>query len=216
MLTFFRNGIIVSSLALVALLSTPIASVASPTVPGTKKHELLVVNATSKSERKCKDVEKDKRSIKVIMTINASPRAVWKAISESRTDDPDVKFTKITKISETQKLLEQKYVSLPFLGSTTCVLQVNEDPLKRIDYELVRSEHLSEFDGTWILSESEDGKSTLVEVTNHLKLKFPMPQKIVDSFARHKLRSRVQIVKSNAEAAELQLVHAPESVLPQH
>ncbi len=206
-----------ASLFILAILvvAVPANSLASPTIVASKKQDQLPVVGGEQSEpgieaRRCAS-RHDERSIKVKMVVNASPQNVWKAICDTRTDDPDVKFSKITKISETQRLLEQKYVSLPFLGSTTCVLHISEDPGKRIDYELVKSDHLSEFAGTWILTQGEDGKSTIVEVSNHIKLKFPLPQKIVDGFAHHKLKSRVQMVKNTAEAHEVQLVQAPES-----
>lgn len=199
----------------VFLLVACIIAVGSPAMASSKKHTSVcsAANQLSAIEHEHPPVAQpilDPKAIRVRMVINASATNVWKAIRDTRSDDPDVKFTKITWINDTQRILEQKYVSVPFLGATTCVLHVSEDPLKRIDYELVRSEHLSEFNGTWLLSEAADGRSTVIEVSNHLKLKFPLPQKIVDAFTRHKLKSRVQMVKESAEAAELQLVHAPE------
>lgn len=149
-----------------------------------------------------------KSGIKMSILVHASAANVWHAICDNRDDDPDVKYSKITKINDTAHLLEQKYGSIPFFGSTTCVLHIEEEPFKRIDYKLVRSDSLSHFSGTWHLTPCADGKSTMVEVSNQIKLKFPLPQKLVDGFARHKLKSRAMLVKNSAEAAELHLVDA--------
>jgi hypothetical protein len=202
------------ALFVAAILSTSLApsTVASPAlVAGKKQEQLSSLNCQTgdaSSKVAAKKNHNDK-SIKITMLVNASTKSVWHAICDNRDDDPDVQYTKITKISETERLLEQKYVSIPFVGATTCVLHIAEEPGKRIDYELVRSEHLASFGGTWVLSPTEDGKSTIVEVSNHIKLKFPMPQRIVDGFAKHKLKARVEMVKQQAEATELRLVKAP-------
>jgi hypothetical protein len=197
--------------AAILAASTAPSAMASPVIAAGKKHEQFSTLSGQTGDASTRVPSKkvhDDKSIRITMVVNASTDNVWHAICDNRDDDPDVQYSKITKISDTERLLEQKYVSIPFVGSTTCVLHIAENPGKRIDYELVRSEHLSAFGGTWILSPSEDGRSTTVEVSNHLKLKFPLPQKIVDGFAKHKLKARVELVKQQAEAAELRLVQA--------
>lgn len=185
-------------------------AVASPPVDGGKQGLAMLSDRTEASvEKMLTEAGTDShKGIKIRMVVNATANNVWHAICDNRDDDPDVKYSKITRISDTERFLEQKYGALPFLGSTTCVLHINEDPLKRIDYELVRSDCLSQFAGTWTLAPGPDSKSTIVEVSNQIKLKFPLPQKIVDSFAKHKLKARAMLVKKVAEAAELRLVDA--------
>lgn len=139
------------------------------------------------------------KALKATVKINASPKLVWEAITAHRDSDPDVAFSKMTYISETEKLLEQKYVSLPVLGATTCTLHLNEELYKRIDYQLAKSDRISEFEGSWVLS-SQDGDSTELELTNHLKLHMPIPQKLVDAFSAPKLRARLAHVKHLAES----------------
>lgn len=185
-------------------------AVASPPVDG-GKHGLAVMSdrtAEATVERMLTETGSDShKGIKLRMVVNATANSVWHAICDNNDNDPDVKYSKITRISDTERLLEQKYAA-PFLGSTTCVLRINEDHLKRIDYELVRSDCLAKFAGMWVLSPGPDGKSTIVEVSNQIKLKFPMPQKIVDTFAKRKLKSRALLVKKVAEDAELHIVNA--------
>lgn len=187
------------------------AAAASPSVDGGKHGLTMMSDRTAEVtvERMLTETGSDShKGIKLRMVVNATANSVWHAICDNNDNDPDVKYSKITRISDTERLLEQKYAAIPFVGSTTCVLRINEDHLKRIDYELVRSDCLAKFAGMWVLSPGPDGKSTIVEVSNQIKLKFPIPQKIVDSFAKHKLKSRALLVKKAAEDAELHIVDA--------
>ncbi|MBY0357554.1 MAG: SRPBCC family protein [Candidatus Obscuribacterales bacterium] len=146
-------------------------------------------------------------TIKIV--INASPQVVWQAIREAREDDPDVQYSKITQISETQRILEQKYVALPVVGSTTCVIKVEESSGRRVDYKLMQSDRLAEFDGSWVLTPIQEQRATVLEISNHIRLKFPLPQKIVDIFASKKLKTRAEFVKRQAEAAQLHIAANP-------
>lgn len=138
-------------------------------------------------------------ALKVQIKINAPAPLVWEAIRENRLADPDVQYSKFTQISETQRLLEQKYTSLPVFGSTTCTLQLEENVHKRIDYNLIKSDRLSEFEGSWVLTPCEEDGTTMLELSNHLKLNIPLPQKLLDAFAAPKMKSRVLWVKQVAE-----------------
>lgn len=138
--------------------------------------------------------------------INAPASLVWQAIRENRNSDPDVEYSKITELSETQRILEQKYKSLPVFGSTTCVLQLNESIHKRIDYNLIKSDRLSEFEGSWILTASENGQTTELELSNHLKLNLPIPQRLIDAFAAPKMKARISWVKALAESKQKQQI----------
>lgn len=139
------------------------------------------------------------KALKVQIKINAPPGLVWDAIRENRAADPDVQYSKFTRISDTQRMVEQKYTSIPIFGATTCVLQVNEDVNKRIDYNLVKSDRLSEFEGSWILTYNESEHCTILALSNHLKLNLPLPQRLIDAFAAPKMKARVQWVKTLAE-----------------
>lgn len=145
------------------------------------------------------------RALRIRVLINASPLVVWQAIRDARNDDPDVQYSKITQINQTERILEQKYIALPFVGATTCVLKVEEDTGKRVDYRLMKSDRLAEFEGSWVLTPVQDDKATVMELSNHIKLKFPLPQKLVDVFANKKLKMRALFVKNKAEAKQLQV-----------
>ena len=177
------------ALSLIALLLLQVEAQAAPSCKN-ERNEVLVSTEKNKFGHK---------ALKASIKINASPKLVWEAITAHRESDPDVAFSKITYISESEKVLEQKYVSLPVLGATTCTLHLNEELYKRIDYHLTKSDRISAFEGSWILS-SQDGDSTELELTNHLKLHMPIPQKIVDAFSAPKLKARLAHVKQLAEA----------------
>jgi hypothetical protein len=138
-------------------------------------------------------------ALTVQIVINAPPNLVWEAIRENRLADPDVQYSKFTAINETERMLEQKYTSLPIFGATTCTLRLEEELHKRIDYNLIKSDRLSEFEGSWVLSPSEDQHSTTLELSNHLKLNIPVPQRLIDAFAAPKMKTRVMWVKNLAE-----------------
>lgn len=144
------------------------------------------------------------RMISVRILVNANQRLVWQTIRDSRQDDPDVQYSKITQVSDTEKILEQKYVALPVFGATTCVMKVNEDMGKRVDYKLIKSDRLAEFEGSWILTQAGENK-TMMELSNHIKLKLPVPQKLVDMFTGKKLAARALFVKTKAESAQLSI-----------
>ena len=138
-------------------------------------------------------------ALTVQIVINAPANLVWEAIRENRLSDPDVQYSKFTAINESERMLEQKYTSLPIFGSTTATLKLEEELHKRIDYNLIKSDRLSEFEGSWVLSPSEDQHSTTLELSNHLKLNIPVPQRIIDAFAAPKMKTRVMWVKNLAE-----------------
>ncbi len=131
--------------------------------------------------------------------IEAAPELVWEAIKENRLGDPDVQYSKFTDISDTERLLEQKYTSIPLFGATTCTLKLDENPNKRIDYNLIKSDRIKEFEGSWVLTQ-KSSDSTMLELSNHLKLHLPIPQRILDAFAVPKMKARLLWVKQLAES----------------
>ena len=161
-----------------------------------------IKEASSSSTMKVSS-EKNKwghHALKIRIQIDAPANLVWDAIRENRLGDPDVLYSKFTQVSESERILEQRYVSLPLFGSTTCFLKLNEELNRSIDYSLIKSDRLSEFEGTWVLTPIDNNRSTLLELTNHLKLNLPVPQRLIDAFAGPKLKTRVLFVKNLAES----------------
>lgn len=139
-------------------------------------------------------------ALKIHVHINAPPNLVWEAIRENRAADPDVQYSKFTEISDSERLLEQKYTAIPIFGSTICVLKLDEQLNKSIEYNLVSSDRLSEFEGRWVLCKAEEDGGTELELSNHLKLNLPVPQRLIDAFSAPKMKARVMFVKNLAES----------------
>lgn len=144
------------------------------------------------------------RAVKARILIMAPPSIVWDSVHKERSHDPDIEYSKvIERQDENKSTLEQKFVLLPIVGSATCLMSNDEIPLQRIDYRLLKSDrNFKAMDGSWVLSPYNDGRSTILELTVHLQLSFPIPQAIVDSFSARKLDKRLHNVKDTAETAE--------------
>jgi len=131
--------------------------------------------------------------------VHAPPEIVWYSVHETRKKDPDLAYSKVLERSLNEETYEEKFQLLPLLGSATCVLKDKEIPLKRIDYELVKSDHFKAMDGSWVFVASEDGKSTILELTSHLDTGMPVPQSFVDGNLAKKIERRLNHVKTVAE-----------------
>jgi hypothetical protein len=141
--------------------------------------------------------------------VQAPPEIVWYSVHETRKKDPDLAYSKVLEHSVNEELYEEKFQLVPLVGSATCVLRDKEVPLKRIDYELVKSDHFKAMNGSWIFVASEDGKSTLLELTSHLDTGMPVPQSFVDGNLARKIERRLNHVKSVAEGLQSKVAVQP-------
>ncbi len=130
--------------------------------------------------------------------IRASTERVWDAVHEERAHDPDLTYSKALQRKDNRVLLEQKFNSLPVIGSATCLLVQEETPLKRIDYKLVRSDKFKDLCGSWVLEANPDGTTTL-ELYSHLDTGLPYSKGIINSVLRDKIKKRLARVKAAAE-----------------
>lgn len=132
-------------------------------------------------------------------TIKAPPEIVWRAVHDERQNDPDISYSKVLEQNENQFKLEQKFCFIPFLGTSTCVTHQIEVPNERIDYKLVKSDHFKAMEGSWVLSPSEGGKSTVLEFSSHLDLGLPVPKMLMDGVTSKKMEKRLAHIKLMAE-----------------
>lgn len=150
---------------------------------------------------------KDSDWVKGKVTIKAPPSTVWYSVHEERKNDPDLAYSKVLEQhSEHEATLEQKFVLLPMLGSSVCVMKNSEIPLKRIDYYLLRSDHFKAMEGSWVLTPSADGKSTILELNSHIDLGMPVPRWFINSTLSKKIDRRLNHVKDMAEKMHAGLV----------
>jgi hypothetical protein len=139
-------------------------------------------------------------SIKGRILIEAPPAVVWETVHKERNHDPDIAYSKILEQSKDHSVLEQKFILIPVIGSAICVMSNDEVPLQRIDYHLLKSDrHFKAMDGSWVLTPHDDGRATILELSSHLELSFPVPRKFLEGISAGKVQKRLQRIKKMAE-----------------
>lgn len=153
---------------------------------------------------------KPHRRSSAVVHIDAPPEIVWRAIHDERAHDPDISESKVLSACENESTLEQKFQMLPIVGAATCVFHEKEVPGKRIDYELVSSDHCKAMEGSWVLVTGVDGKSTDLELSSYFDPGFPIPvpRFVIDTFTTQKIQKRLNNVKRAAESEHAQLSQA--------
>lgn len=140
-----------------------------------------------------------KPRLRASIVIKAPPEVVWEAVHEERKTDPDMAYSKVLRQGVNEATLEQKFTLIPVIGSAVCVMNTQEVPNRRIDYQLVKSDRFKAMEGSWVLTPSADGKSTTLELSSHLDLGLPIPKSMFNSVAEKKLQKRVAHVRELAE-----------------
>lgn len=131
------------------------------------------------------------------MFIKATPSQVWKAVHDQRQDDPEIEYSKVIQDDGNIKLLEQKFLKIPMLGTVIAVTRQVEDPNKRIDYTLVRSDKFKALDGCWRFTPLKDG--TVLQLSSNLDIGVPFSRVFIKMTAQKKLKHRLTEVKRLAE-----------------
>jgi hypothetical protein len=137
---------------------------------------------------------------KAKILIKAPADTVWYTVHEERKHDPDIAYSKLLERNENECTLEQKFVFIPIVGSAVCVMKQNETPLRRIDYRLVKSDHFKALEGSWVLTPSIDGKSTILCLSSHVDLGLPIPAGMLNNILEKKLQKRLHHIKVMAES----------------
>jgi hypothetical protein len=134
--------------------------------------------------------------------INASPHIVWDSVHEERKHDPDLEYSKVVEEKSNIKMLEQKFNLIPVIGSATCLMKQDEVVNQRIDYTMVKSDRFKAFEGSWILTPTQDGKGTILELSSHIDMGLWVPRGIVENLQGKKLGKRLTNVKKLAETIQ--------------
>jgi len=144
--------------------------------------------------------EKDPaQRVKAQILIKAPPELVWYSVHEERKHDPDMAYSKVIEEGVNESKLEQKFNIIPIIGSATCLMHQHEVPLQRIDYKLIKSDHLKAMEGSWVFTPAENGKATLLELSTHLDMGIPFSRTIINGFTQKKIERRLAHVKELAE-----------------
>lgn len=134
--------------------------------------------------------------------IAAPPDVVWYAIHEERNHDPDIAYSKIlARQNERECELEQKFQIVPIFGTAVCRMKNIEVPMERIDYWLLGSDHFKALEGSWVLTPTDSGRATTLELNSFIDFGMPLPRVIFDRVGTAKLEKRLANVKRAAEKA---------------
>lgn len=151
-----------------------------------------------------------RRWVKAKILIKAPLEIVWNTVHEQRKSDPDLAYSRILSQNRNHCTLEQKFVLLPIIGTSTCVMVNEEIPLERIDYRLVKSDHFKAMEGSWVLTPYEDGRYTILELSSYLDMGYPVPRAFIETITARKLEKRVTNVKLMSERIQGRLAqHIP-------
>jgi len=197
-LSTFATALAVAVASLLSLMPPGLAGapLGAP-AQGKLSKEILRNNKEVKKKERVRSVGHD--WIKGRALVRAPISTVWYSVHEQRKRDPDLAYSKVLEQSGNESTLEQKFVLLPIFGSSVCVLKNVETPLERIDYRLLRSDHFKAMEGSWILTPSSDGKSTMLELISHIDLGLPIPHCIVNATIAKKIERRLNNIKEMAE-----------------
>lgn len=149
---------------------------------------------------------RDDSGVSSAVMIKATPDVVWKAIRDERFAGPY--HRKILSLRNNGGTVQETFDGLPMLGSVTCVLDENEQPGKRIDFNLLKSDKFREFRGSWVLQPSEDGKQTTLKLSTYCDTgsRLPFARSLTNSSLSKKISLRLTEVKDLAESSQLRLV----------
>ncbi len=131
--------------------------------------------------------------------VKAPPKVVWETVHEERKKDPDLAYSKVLEQGVNECRLEQKFVLIPIIGAAVCEMHNSEVPLQRIDYKLLKSDRFRSMEGSWVLTPTDEGRHTLLELSTHLDLGMPVPGPIMNTVTSKKLARRLGNVKKMAE-----------------
>lgn len=145
------------------------------------------------------------RWVKAQMLIQATPEIVWQSIHNEQNADQDLVYRKIISKGVNDVVSEQKLHHLPIIGTAVSTMHTTEVPLKRIDYEMVKSDRFKALEGSWVLHPGPNKKSTYLELSSYCDIGIPMPRPIRDGITVKKLEKRLANVKKNSEYAQVQI-----------
>lgn len=162
--------------------------------------ELNHQNAKKKASVSTHEKQRSKRvntaSVKSSILINAPVEIVWMTVHEERQNAPDLAYSKVVQQGDNEMQIEQKFKF--WSGGAKCLMNHKEIPNQRIDYQLIKSDHLKEMRGSWILSPCASGQETTLELSTIMDIGF-VPRAIANPFLTKVIERRLAHIKQMAE-----------------
>lgn len=141
--------------------------------------------------------------VTITQQIAAAPDRVWQAIKERRQSDSN--HRKMLSYNGHTAIIKEMFSAMPILGDTFCTYEEDEImPLRRLEYKLLNSNHLHQFQGTWLLSSGFKANTTIVSLSSSIDpdIRFPFWRKIA---TRALLNNLQQTLKEVSDLATKQI-----------
>lgn len=143
--------------------------------------------------------EKNFKGVSAKITMRSDPQRVWKAIRDLRDGSPD--DVRTISQSPQEDVLEETFDDLPVIGKAKCRYKEVYKPFERIDYRMIESDHFKAFEGSWVLTPTDSGAQTIVELSSYIDtgLCIPFVHQITNMATMRNVHTRLQEVKKLVE-----------------
>lgn len=156
-------------------------------------------------------VAEDQKSSSTLQTvIKAKPEVVYNAILKLRDESKDT-VKEVSREGQHACVLEETFDGLPVIGTAKCTYKEVYIPYKKIEYSMVKSEKFRAFEGTWLLSPTQDGQGTNLSLTSYVDVDLPVPfaKQLTKMTTMRGVKRRIKMVKTSCEKQALSMKTPP-------
>lgn len=153
----------------------------------------------------------DEKSASVLQTvIKARPEVVYNAIIKLRDESKDT-VKEVSRDGQHSCVLEETFDDLPVIGKAKCTYREVYVPYKKIEYSLIKSEKFRAFEGTWLLSPTDDGQSTNLSLSSYVDVDLPVPfaKQLTKMTTMRGVKRRIKMVRASCEKQALSMTSKP-------
>lgn len=138
--------------------------------------------------------------------INAKPEVVYNAILKLRDESKDT-VKEVSRDGQHSCVLEETFDDLPVIGKAKCTYKEVYIPYKKIEYSMIKSEKFRAFEGTWLLSPTEDGQGTNLSLSSFVDVDLPVPfcKQLCKMQTMRGVKRRIKLVRSSCEKQSLSM-----------
>jgi hypothetical protein len=150
------------------------------------------------------------QSVQESIVVPATTQFIYRAIQKARNTGGS---RKLVSYKNNQAVVEELFDGLPLIGTANCTYKEVETSPTRIDYSLLRSDKLARFDGAWILTAENDGRTKItLSSTTVCGIHLPFADKLTAQAALKRIERRLQEIAGVA-ITEQRLAVAQETCL---
>ncbi len=141
-------------------------------------------------------------------TINAPVKEVWDALKVIRRSDPA--HRKVISSGGGDYIVEERFEGIPIIGEAVCTYKEHEIPMKKLQYQMVKSDKLKAFEGEWELTPTCDGKQTIVKLSSRIDagIRIPFAGKITRDQTAKSIAARLGVVRDIASRTQVAAVES--------